>query len=51
MSRSIVEHARFASAATALASCPDKVRGYGHVRERHARVVAGEREVLGDSDT
>jgi indolepyruvate ferredoxin oxidoreductase len=44
----VVEHARFASAATALASWPDKVRGYGHVRVRHARAVAAERKALHD---
>ena len=44
----IVRHARNASAAAALASWPDKVRGYGGVRERHAQAVAGERESLRD---
>jgi indolepyruvate ferredoxin oxidoreductase len=44
----IVGHARNAAAATALASWPDKVRGYGGVRERHAQTVAGERESLRD---
>ena len=48
-----VEHivgmgARNAAAATALASWPDKVRGYGGVRERNAQTVAGERESLRD---
>ena len=42
----ILDHARVASAATALASWPDKVRGYGGVRERHAQAVAEERGVL-----
>jgi indolepyruvate ferredoxin oxidoreductase len=44
----ILDHARVAAAATALASWPDKVRGYGGVRERHAQAVAKEREVLRD---
>jgi indolepyruvate ferredoxin oxidoreductase len=42
----IIEHARAASLAIALASWPDKVRGYGGVRERHARAVADERKLL-----
>ena len=42
----ILDHARAATAATALASWPEKVRGYGGVRERHARVVADERAAL-----
>ena len=42
----IVDHARGATAATALASWPEKVRGYGGVRERHAEAVAPERELL-----
>jgi indolepyruvate ferredoxin oxidoreductase len=42
----IVEHARAPSFATALASWPEKVRGYGSVRERHARAIADEREIL-----
>jgi len=44
----ILEHARLATAATALASWPEKVRGYGGVRERHAEAVAPEREGLRD---
>jgi indolepyruvate ferredoxin oxidoreductase len=32
--------------AVKLASLPEKVRGYGHVRERHAHVAAKEREAL-----
>jgi indolepyruvate ferredoxin oxidoreductase len=32
--------------AVKLASLPEKVRGYGHVREEHAAAVAKEREVL-----
>jgi indolepyruvate ferredoxin oxidoreductase len=32
--------------AVRIASLPDKVRGYGHVREAHAAAVAGEREGL-----
>lgn len=44
----VLDHASVASAATALASWPDKVRGYGHVRERHARAVAKERDLLRD---
>jgi indolepyruvate ferredoxin oxidoreductase len=42
----ILHHARVATAATALASWPDKVRGYGGVRERHAQAVAEERVML-----
>jgi indolepyruvate ferredoxin oxidoreductase len=42
----IIEHASAASLAIALASWPDKVRGYGGVRERHARAVAEERKLL-----
>ena len=42
----ICDHARVATAATALASWPEKVRGYGGVRERHARDVAEERVAL-----
>ena len=42
----ILDHARAATAATALASWPEKVRGYGGVRERHARAVADERTAL-----
>jgi indolepyruvate ferredoxin oxidoreductase len=42
----IIDHAQVASAATALASWPDKVRGYGGVRERHAETVAKERDLL-----
>ncbi len=44
----ILDHARIASAATALAGWPDKVRGYGDVRKRHAEAVAEEREALRD---
>jgi indolepyruvate ferredoxin oxidoreductase len=44
----LVDHARNASAATALASWPEKVRGYGGVRERHAQAVVEERESLRD---
>ncbi len=44
----ILDHAHAAPAATALASWPDKVRGYGGVRERHAQAVAEERHVLRD---
>ena len=44
----ILDHAHVASAATALASWPDKVRGYGGVRERHAQAVTKERDVLRD---
>jgi len=44
----ILDHARVAAAATALASWPDKVRGYGGVRERHAQAVARERDALRD---
>jgi hypothetical protein len=29
-----------------LASLPDKIRGYGHVREAHAQRVASERTAL-----
>jgi len=32
--------------AVALASLPEKIRGYGHVRERHAQVAAQERTRL-----
>ena len=32
--------------AVRLASLPEKVRGYGHVREQHAQAVAKEREAL-----
>ena len=32
--------------AVKLASLPERVRGYGHVRERHAQAVAKEREAL-----
>jgi indolepyruvate ferredoxin oxidoreductase len=32
--------------AVKLMSLPEKVRGYGHVRERHAEGVAKEREAL-----
>jgi indolepyruvate ferredoxin oxidoreductase len=32
--------------AVRLASLPEKVRGYGHVRERHAQAVAAERDAL-----
>ncbi|MFM1989848.1 MAG: hypothetical protein RJA99_2805 [Pseudomonadota bacterium] len=32
--------------AVRLASLPEKVRGYGHVREQHAEAVATEREAL-----
>ncbi|MBE7416755.1 MAG: indolepyruvate ferredoxin oxidoreductase family protein [Ideonella sp.] len=42
----ILDHARAATAATALASWPEKVRGYGGVRERHAKTVADERAAL-----
>jgi indolepyruvate ferredoxin oxidoreductase len=44
----ILEHARAASPATALASWPEKIRGYGGVRARHAKEVAAEREALRD---
>jgi len=42
----ILESARVATAATALASWPEKVRGYGGVRERHAEAIAEERAAL-----
>ena len=45
----ILDHANGAAASTALASWPDKVRGYGGVRERHAQAVANEREQLRDA--
>jgi indolepyruvate ferredoxin oxidoreductase len=32
--------------AVKLASLPDKIRGYGHVREAHAERVAQERQAL-----
>ena len=44
----ILDHARVAPVATALASWPEKVRGYGGVRERHAEAVAKERDALRD---
>jgi indolepyruvate ferredoxin oxidoreductase len=42
----LLDHARDAVAAIALASWPEKVRGYGGVRERHAKAVAKERNLL-----
>ena len=42
----ILDHARAATAATTLASWPEKVRGYGGVRERYARTIADERAAL-----
>jgi indolepyruvate ferredoxin oxidoreductase len=44
----IIDHAHVASAATALAGWPEKVRGYGGVRERHAQAVFRERDTLRD---
>ncbi len=44
----ILDHARDATAATSLASWPDRARGYGGVREQHARAVAAERSMLRD---
>jgi indolepyruvate ferredoxin oxidoreductase len=32
--------------AVALASIPEKIRGFGHVKERHLKAALGEREVL-----
>ena len=42
----LIDHARVATAATELASWPEKVRGYGGVRMRHAQAVAEERDML-----
>ena len=42
----LLDHARDTEAAIALASWPEKVRGYGGVRERHAKAVAKERNLL-----
>jgi indolepyruvate ferredoxin oxidoreductase len=42
----LLDHARDAEAAIALASWPEKVRGYGGVRERHAKDLAKERYLL-----
>jgi len=42
----ILAHAQSAEAAAALAALPDKIRGYGYVRERHAAAVAAERAAL-----
>jgi indolepyruvate ferredoxin oxidoreductase len=42
----ILTHAHSVEDAVELASWPDKVRGYGHVRERHADAVRSEREAL-----
>lgn len=44
----IIDHAHVASAATALAGWPEKVRGYGGVRQRHAHAVSRERDSLRD---
>ncbi|MGH8679066.1 MAG: DUF6537 domain-containing protein, partial [Burkholderiales bacterium] len=32
--------------AVALASLPERIRGFGHVKEHHIAAVAGERELL-----
>jgi indolepyruvate ferredoxin oxidoreductase len=45
----LLDHARDAASTIALASWPDKVRGYGGVRERHAQAVAKERTLLRDA--
>jgi indolepyruvate ferredoxin oxidoreductase len=42
----IIEHARVVTAAAQLASWPEKVRGYGGVRLRHAQAVEAERDLL-----
>ena len=42
----LLDHARDVEAAIALASWPEKVRGYGGVRERHAKAVEKERNLL-----
>jgi indolepyruvate ferredoxin oxidoreductase len=42
----IVALAESAEDAAALAALPEKIRGYGHVRERHANAVAEERAAL-----
>lgn len=44
--RVILDYARDATAATALANWPEKVRGYGSVRERHVKAVADQRAAL-----
>lgn len=42
----ILQHARRASEAVELAELPEKIRGYGHVRERHAAAVSAQRQAL-----
>jgi indolepyruvate ferredoxin oxidoreductase len=42
----LMDYAHVATAATELASWPEKVRGYGGVRMRHAQAVAQERDML-----
>jgi indolepyruvate ferredoxin oxidoreductase len=42
----ILARANSVEDATALAALPDKIRGYGHVRERHAKAAAAERAAL-----
>jgi indolepyruvate ferredoxin oxidoreductase len=42
----IVAHASSVDDAVALANLPDKIRGYGHVRERHANALSEERASL-----
>lgn len=47
----ILAHAKSAEHATALAALPEKIRGYGHVRARHASAAAGERAALREQVT
>ncbi|RZL65660.1 MAG: indolepyruvate ferredoxin oxidoreductase family protein [Variovorax sp.] len=42
----ILAHARSAADAIELAELPEKIRGYGHVRERHAAAVSAQRQAL-----
>jgi indolepyruvate ferredoxin oxidoreductase len=45
----IVEHAMPVKEAVELANLPEKIRGYGYVRERHANAVTNERATLRQS--